>query len=249
MTVVFGCALRDVRVGGGGRRRAREQHHAREIIHRARGEIAHALEVPERAFALEAGTAGDVDPRDLRDRATAAACRPATTSRTAPPSARPTAAAACISPESLLTTIEASDRRSIAVPRSVRPVRSRMCRRRFARRLHHRFGRELVVGRADEPHLQAVGAGIVAASSAKCVGGQRFAGPNSAPGHRIATLRSVRRPQRAHRRGAIRERRARARAAAASARVRPAARQARRSGRRGAATPRWSSRRMSFSRP
>ena len=36
----------------------------------------------------------------------------------------PTAAAACISPESLLTTSEASDKRSIAVPRSVRPHRS-----------------------------------------------------------------------------------------------------------------------------
>src|SRR6478672_9628432 len=36
-----------------------------------------------------------------------------------------TAAAACISPESLLTTIDATDIRSIAVPRSVRPVRSR----------------------------------------------------------------------------------------------------------------------------
>jgi len=36
-----------------------------------------------------------------------------------------TAAAACINPESLLTTIDATDIRSMAVPRSVRPVRSR----------------------------------------------------------------------------------------------------------------------------
>src|SRR6478672_4159656 len=36
-----------------------------------------------------------------------------------------TAAAACISPESLLTTIDATDIRSMAVPRSVRPARSR----------------------------------------------------------------------------------------------------------------------------
>src|SRR3954471_16123138 len=36
-----------------------------------------------------------------------------------------TAAAACISPESLLTTIDATLIRSMAVPRSVRPVRSR----------------------------------------------------------------------------------------------------------------------------
>src|SRR5690242_18900224 len=36
----------------------------------------------------------------------------------------PTAAAACIRPESLLTTSAASDKRSMAVPRSVRPHRS-----------------------------------------------------------------------------------------------------------------------------
>src|SRR5215472_13708225 len=40
-------------------------------------------------------------------------------------SGRATAAAACIKPESLLTTIVASESRSIAVPRSVRPVMSR----------------------------------------------------------------------------------------------------------------------------
>ena len=38
----------------------------------------------------------------------------------------PTAAAACMSPESLLTTTAADDSRSIAVPRSVLPVRSRI---------------------------------------------------------------------------------------------------------------------------
>ncbi len=41
---------------------------AREIIHRVGVEVAHAAEVPERAFALEARAAGDVDPRDPRAR-------------------------------------------------------------------------------------------------------------------------------------------------------------------------------------
>src|SRR5689334_21351149 len=40
-------------------------------------------------------------------------------------SGTPTAAAACMSPESLETTSDADDNMSIAVPRSVRPVRSR----------------------------------------------------------------------------------------------------------------------------
>src|SRR5450432_4298163 len=40
-------------------------------------------------------------------------------------SGTPTAAAACMRPESLLTTSEADDRISMVVPRSVRPVRSR----------------------------------------------------------------------------------------------------------------------------
>src|SRR4029453_3898217 len=40
-------------------------------------------------------------------------------------SGTPTAAAACMRPESLLTTSDADDRMSIVVPRSVRPVRSR----------------------------------------------------------------------------------------------------------------------------
>ena len=40
---------------------------AGKIIHRVRLEIAEALEVPERAFALEAWAAGDVDPRDTGD--------------------------------------------------------------------------------------------------------------------------------------------------------------------------------------
>src|SRR5690349_25168998 len=40
-------------------------------------------------------------------------------------SGTPTAAAACINPESLETTSDADDMMSIAVPRSVRPVRSR----------------------------------------------------------------------------------------------------------------------------
>ena len=48
--------------------RVRRTGRAREIIHRARREIAHALEVPERAFALEAWAARDVDLRDLRHR-------------------------------------------------------------------------------------------------------------------------------------------------------------------------------------
>jgi hypothetical protein len=42
------------------------ERRAREIIHRTRREIAHAFEVAERALALEAGAAGDVDLRDLR---------------------------------------------------------------------------------------------------------------------------------------------------------------------------------------
>src|SRR5687768_11213093 len=41
-------------------------------------------------------------------------------------SGTPTAAAACINPESFDTTTDARDSRSIAVPRSVRPVRSRI---------------------------------------------------------------------------------------------------------------------------
>ena len=55
---------------------------------RRRLQFAHALEVAERAFALEARAAGDVDPRDPAPAATAAACRRATTSRTARPAAR-----------------------------------------------------------------------------------------------------------------------------------------------------------------
>ena len=57
-----------VAVSGGGRAGCRRQGCARQIVHRVGGELAHALEVAERAFALEARAAGDVDLRDLRER-------------------------------------------------------------------------------------------------------------------------------------------------------------------------------------
>ena len=63
------CAGR-VGSGRGSRRASPAEAASRAQDHtpRRRREIAHALEVPERAFALEARAAGDVDLRDLRRR-------------------------------------------------------------------------------------------------------------------------------------------------------------------------------------
>ena len=92
-----------------------------------------------------------------------------------------------------------SDRRSIAVPRSVRagqvahraagrrPATAAPRRRRACRSASRRSTRRRPSRRNSR------------ASSAKWFGGQRLAGPNSAPGHRIATGAVGFEPQRAHR--------------------------------------------------
>ena len=164
-------------------------------------------------------------------------------------SGAPTAAAACIRPESLLTTTEATDRRSIAVPRSVRPARSTIARPASPAAVTIASPIGLVVGRADQPDVETRRRGIFARARRNCSAGQRFAGPNSAPGHSIATRRSSVERERRERGVAVgdignedRRRRGRRRLAARR-------RRAPHSGRRAAGARLSSSRRASLTSP
>lgn len=81
-------------------------------------------------------------------------------------SGTPTAAAACIRPESLATTTRGRpDSRSMAVPRSVRPVRSWRAATGLAGGLQHRGRGQPVVGRPNGPDLHAVGLQLRASSA------------------------------------------------------------------------------------
>src|SRR5664279_4254780 len=105
-------------------------------------------------------------------------------------SGTPTAAAACMRPESLLMTSDADDRMSIVVPRSVRPVRSRTLSALSPMTISTASDAILSFG---EPTIHTCSPSLrnFWASSANWFGGQRLAAPNSAPGQSITTGRSV----------------------------------------------------------